>query len=96
MTCTCDRNINININSLVDIEKRMKRLETLLGNIIMSQADLAAQLNANADQLEKVRAEVQNLLDVIAAEPVVTPELQAAADRVTAAVQVVDDLNPDA
>lgn len=82
-------------NCLDKIEQSLSRQEVTLQEILMSQADLAVQLNAQADQVEKVKGEVQNLLDVIAAQNDVSPELQAAADRLAASIQGVDDLNPD-
>lgn len=73
-----------------------------------THAELTAQLNAAADQAEKSKAEVvaavatlktevQALKDQIAAGGVdVPPEVVAAANRVSAAVDAIDELNPDA
>lgn len=61
----------------------------------MEQSELTALLNAHADQLEKVRTEVQALKDAFETADDVQPELEAAANRVFDAVQAVDDINPD-
>lgn len=73
-----------------------------------NNAELTAQLNAAADKAEKSKAEVvaavatlktevQALKDQIAAGGVdVPPEVVAAANRVSAAVDAIDELNPDA
>ncbi len=74
----------------------LDRQEEMLMEILMTQADLAVQLNAAADQAAKVNGEILALLAVIATEDEVSPELQAAADRVSAAIQANDDLNADA
>ncbi len=67
-----------------------------------TQAELAAQLKANTEQAAKIGAETQTLLDKIrdlleqlANQSGVTPELQAAADALKAQLQVVDELVPD-
>jgi hypothetical protein len=67
-----------------------------LKKIMATQQELAAQLTATAAQVAKVKTEVENLLAIIAGQANVSPELQAAADAVQAAVQGVDDLNADA
>ena len=78
-------------------------LRELEKTIMASQAELAAQLKANTEQAAKIGAETQTLLDKIrdlleqlANQSGVTPELQAAADALKAQLQVVDDLVPDA
>lgn len=75
--------------------------------IMTSNADLTKQLNDAADQLAKSKAEVVAAVGVltkevadlqaqIAAGADVPPEVVAAAARVSAAAQALDDLNPDA
>lgn len=82
-------------------------LTELRSLIMTSVADLTAQLNAAADQAEKSKAEVVAAVGVltkevadlqaqIAAGGDVPPEVVAAAARVSAATQALDDLNPDA
>lgn len=61
-----------------------------------TQEEAAEKLNQIADQLAKVQAEVQALKDQAGQEPVISQALQAAIDRVAAAAQTVDDINPDA
>lgn len=62
----------------------------------MTQEEAIAKLDAQAVQLEKVRAEVQALKDAGANQPNITPELEAAINRVGEAITGVDDLNADA
>lgn len=75
--------------------------------IVTNNADLAAQLNAAADQAEKSKAEVVAAVGKLTTEVAalqaqiasgadVPPEVIAAANRVSAAAQALDDLNPDA
>lgn len=68
-----------------------------------TQAELTAQLQAASAKIEKVGGEtrslitkVQELTDVINNLPEVSPELKAAADNVTAQLEIVDGLVPDA
>lgn len=57
-------------------------------------SQLAGQLTALADKVDKVKTEVQALRDSL--EDVDLPvDAQAALDRLSAAVQSVDDINPD-
>lgn len=70
--------------------------------IMATQAELATKLDGVTTQLVKISGEssktialVQELRDIIANGPPVTPELQAAFDKLAAQAQVVDDLTPD-
>lgn len=83
------------LTSLGEIVYRLKRQELLTGKVIMNQQQLAAQLTANAAQVEKIKGEVQNLLVIISNQAEVSPELQAAADSLGTALQGLDDVNPD-
>lgn len=62
----------------------------------MTNQEAIDKLNGIATQVAKVKEEVQKLVDAAANAGDVSPELQAAIDSVSAAVQGVDDLNPDA
>ncbi len=95
-----ENNMNIKLiyphNCLAEeVLDTLDRQEEILMEIVMTQADLAAQLNAAADQAAKVNTEILALLAIIANQNNVDPELQAAADRVSAAIQANDDLNAD-
>jgi len=81
-------------------------IDSLRKLIMTSNADLAAQLNAAADQAEKSKAEVVAAVSALKTEVAalqaqiasgadVPPEVVAAAARVSAATQALDDLNPD-
>lgn len=56
---------------------------------------LGSILTAIADQVAKVKVEVQAVKDALANTDL-PPDAQAALDRLTTEVQGVDDLNPDA
>lgn len=75
----------------------------LLGKIMASQAELAAQVTAATEKLTKIGVETSTLITkvsdleaIIAAGGDVSPELQAAVDALVAQAKVVDDLVPDA
>lgn len=70
--------------------------------IMATQAELATKLDGVTVQLVKIGGEssktmalVEELKAIIANGPPVTPELQAAFDKLAAQAQVVDDLTPD-
>jgi len=75
--------------------------------VMASNTDLTNQLNAAADKAEKSRAEVVAAVATLKTEVEalkaqiaagggdVPPEVIAAADRVSAAVDAIDQLNPD-
>lgn len=67
--------------------------------VMATQAEQAATLRAIVDQLAKVRTEiaraVQRLVDAIATAGATTPEVDEATAALQAAVQGLDDLNPD-
>lgn len=78
-------------------------LMSLLKVIIMKQNELAAQLNATAENVRKIETETRTLLTKVADlqaalenQDNVSPDLEAAAAALQAQVQVVDDLVPDA
>lgn len=80
---------------LADLNERMD-------NMAQTQAQLAATIDAMNNQLVKIGTEsatsVQMIADlkaIIAAGADVTPELQAAVDRLAAQIQKVDDMVPD-
>jgi hypothetical protein len=76
--------------------------------VMASNAELTQQLNDAADKAEKSRAEVVAAVDTLKTEVQtlkdqianggadVPPEVIAAANRVSAAVEALDQLNPDA
>lgn len=87
---------------LMHVEDTLDRIVTLLRSIIVTQAELTAQVQAANDKLTKIGGETRGLLTkideltaLIASGPPVTPELKAAVDALTAQAQVVDDLVPD-
>lgn len=72
------------------------RINNKINQIVMTNEEAIAKLDAQAVKLEKVRAEVQALKDAAQADGNVSPELAAAIDRVDAAIIGVDDINEDA
>lgn len=88
---------NLNIYGLDKSDKEiLQQIFKQNQTIIMTTQEAVDKLNGVATQLAKVRTEVQTLVDAAANSGNVSPELQAAIDSVSAAVQGVDDLNPDA
>ncbi len=67
----------------------LKRLE----KIMATQQEEADALNAVADQLKKATDEI---VAALAKLNITSPEVDAATDRLKAASQALDDLNPDA
>lgn len=64
--------------------------------LAMKVSELQARVNQQADQLQKVVAEVQALKDSINNSDVELPEEAVAAlDRLSSLLQQVDDINPD-
>lgn len=91
--------IEYNYHNHVDLAEILSLLNIIkLQNhkILMTQQELAQQLDALTTQTTKIKAEVQALLDAIANAGNVSPEVQTAVDNLKAAIQGVDDLNPDA
>lgn len=80
------------LKQLLDFAKQNK---LTLNKVLMTQEEAIAKLNANAEQLAKVKAEVQKLVDAGQNQPDISPELEAAITAVSNAIQGVDDLNAD-
>ena len=78
------------------IYRKLDLILIKLEAIMATQAETVVQINALTTQVAKVRAEVQNLIDVIATGGNTTPELDAAVASLQSAMQGLDDLNPDA
>lgn len=74
-------------------------VNNLKDKIMATHAEVAAQLNVVADQVNKVIAEVVAATAALQAAIVAagnsTPEVDAAMSRLVAGVQAADDLNPD-
>lgn len=72
----------------------------LKGIIVATKDELAARLNANADRLDKAKAEIvasiQALKDEISNADATSPAIDAALSRLDGAAATLDDLNPDA
>ena len=91
------------IGLLEKMHQTLCTIQTQGEKIMATQAELAAQLTAATEKLKKIGSEtttlltkVKDLTDIIAGGTIpVTPELQAAADALTAQAGVVDDLVPD-
>src|SRR5439155_18533027 len=85
------------------VKEQLLEQQGILNKIMATQTDAAVQLAGIKDDLVKVAAETQGLLDAVAALQAaaasaanVTPELQAAIDAVASQAKTVDDLVPDA
>ena len=95
------------IDTLITISRQIARLKGIvlqqgikLDNIMATQAQLAAQLSAIGDELDKATAEIvaaiQALKDALAAAGGTTPEVDAAVTRLEGGAKSLDDMNPDA
>lgn len=87
---------------LRSIHTLLRELVSQIRKIMATQQELAVQLTTATDQLKKIGGETKTLLQkvdeltaIINAGGPVSPELQSAADALTAQAKVVDDLVPD-
>lgn len=71
------------------------RQQQTKGAIMAKVSSLASTLNAIGDRLDKVKQEVQALKDSLS-DVDIPAEAQAALDRLSAAAEALDALNPDA
>jgi hypothetical protein len=77
-----------------DVSKQM--LEEMETRIMARISDLAAIANGIGDQLEKAKAEIEAAIAALKnADPDISPEGQAALERLVTVAQAFDDLNPD-
>lgn len=101
-----EHNININVNfpglteRLAELSHELRELKEGQKNIMATQDEEAAKLNAFADQLDKATTEivaaVQALKDALAAAGNTNQAVDDATARLSTAAQKLDDLNPDA
>lgn len=87
------------LTCLIEIGCWQKRQELLLGKIMTQVSELASKLDAINAQMSKAIGEVQAQLAALQEALVnaqLPPEAEAALNNLVAAVQVFDDLNPDA
>ena len=88
--------------SVDGLARKLAKLTKAVENLQMTQQEMAAKLTTVSDQLTKIGTETTKLLADVAdlktqlTNGPVTPELQAAFDKVAAQAQTVDDLVPDA
>lgn len=92
-----------NVNVTVHDDKHLHQIADILqlhtkklNQLIMTNEEAIAKLDAQATQLAKIQTEVQSLIDAATNQGNVSPELEAAINRVQAAIQTVDDQNADA
>jgi len=86
-------------SKLLDLLNPWRVVNRKLDQIMETQADLAAELNARTAQIRKAIDEIQlklsELLEQVRNAPA-APELTAAVSALSAAVQAADDIVPDA
>lgn len=82
--------------------KTLRELNLKLDIIMATQIELTAKINAATTQLQKISvessatiAELKRVQDLLEQQSNVSPELQAAVDRLADQIQAVDDLTPD-
>jgi hypothetical protein len=61
----------------------------------MTQQEAVDKLNQQAQQITKIRGEVQTLIDAVNNAGNVSPEVEAAINNVGTALQGLDDMNAD-
>ncbi len=89
---------------LVEIDTKNTRLlraiHTQLGEIMKTQAEVAAELGRLTEQVTKTKAELQAKLDELSAAIIAagnaTPEVEAALAALGEVIQSQDDVVPDA
>lgn len=81
--------------------KSLKRIEQMLGEILVNQQELAAKLNTLSTQVEKIGNEtsasltlIKQLKDELANGPI-PPAVQEAVDKLEAQLTKVDDMVPE-
>jgi hypothetical protein len=86
--------------SLIQSFNVFKSLNLKVDSIMATQQEIITRLDGMTTQLGKVATEVQTILDELAAAGgpggTVSQALVDAVDRAQAALQLVDDKNPDA
>ena len=81
---------------LAGIAVGLYEINNKLNCIKMTNQEAIDKVNALTTQVNKVRAEVQKLIDAAQNQGNVSPELEAAINSAQTALQGVDDLNEDA
>ena len=74
----------------------LDRISTQLKEILLKQSELAAQLTAANERVLKIIGETKALLEAIANQDEVSPEVEAAAATLTATIAEADNQVPDA
>lgn len=92
------KELHIHESGRVDEMKMLKRLELLIGKVMTTVNELAAQLNQVNEQLNKAKVEIVAQVQALegALQNVEIPaEAQDALNSIVATAQALDDLNPD-
>lgn len=92
------KELHVHESSRVDEMKMLKRLELLIGKVMTTVNELAAQLNQVNEQLNKAKVEIVAQVQALegALQNVEIPaEAQDALNAIVATAQALDDLNPD-
>lgn len=94
-------NINLNLSGLgLDIEERIKRLETLIGKLNMNDDELAQELAAAKELTQKIFAEVsariKKLEDAVMAAGNVPENVIAELNGLKSVLANLDNVVPDA
>lgn len=92
--------VHVHVHQDTDTARLLQHINDKVNTIMATQAQLAADLQALKDQLDKAKGEivakVQALEDALANAGGTTPEVDAALLALKGAAQSMDDLNPDA
>ena len=81
---------------LTEINKQLAVINKKLDQIMATQSEAAAKLAEAADKLEKAKGELLAEIEKLKAGGELSPEAQAAVERIQALAQALDDIVPDA
>lgn len=80
---------------LSEISKKLDKINNQLGTITLTTEELTQALTEAGDKLDKAKAEILAEIEKIKAGGALTPEAQAAVERLKTIAQALDDIVPD-
>lgn len=88
--------IHIHNHNEQDVIDKLNQIVNNTNAIIMTNAEAKAALDAQAEQITKIKTEIQKLIDMVNDQEEVSPEIAAGITNVQSALQGLDDMNADA
>lgn len=80
---------------ITELKKQLTEINHKLDHVIMDSAELTTKLTEAGDKLEKAKAEILAEIEKIQSGGALTPEAQAAVERLQSIAQALDDIVPD-